>query len=85
MEEQSPEKIYLIRNFPRSTALNTTNDHHGKFLDGWYKSREKDADVEYTRTDVFIDKARKFLFENYHGEKLSLRMIDNFINYLKGN
>ncbi len=53
---EAPEKIYLIRNFSSSTALNTTNDYHGKYLYEWYKSREKDADVEYTRTDVFIEK-----------------------------
>ena len=41
--------------------------------------------TEYIRTDAFIEKACKFLFENYHGEKLSLRMIDNFRKYLKEN
>ena len=61
---EAPEKIYLIRNFPNSTALNTTNDHHGKFRNEWYKSREKDADVEYTRTDAFIEKVCKWLKEN---------------------
>lgn len=75
---EAPERIYLIKNFPSSTALNTTNDNHGKFLNEWYKSREKDADIEYTRTDAFIKKACEFLFDNYHGEKLSLRMIENF-------
>ena len=57
----APEKIYLIRNFSSSTALNTTNDNHGKFLNEWYKSREKDADVEYTRIDTFIKKVINFL------------------------
>jgi len=41
-------------------------------------------DIEYTRTDAFIEKTCKFLFENYHGEKLSLRMIEDFKNYMKG-
>ena len=63
---EAPEKIYLIRNFPSPTALNTTNDHHGKFLNEWYKSREKDADVQYTRTDAFIDKACEWLKNNSH-------------------
>lgn len=34
--------------------------------------------------DAFIEKACKFLFENYHGEKLSLRMIDDFRKHMKG-
>jgi len=54
---EAPEKIYLIRNFSTPTALNTTNDHHGKFLNEWYKSREKAADIEYIRKDAFIEKA----------------------------
>lgn len=41
-------------------------------------------DIEYTRTDAFIKKACEYLFENYHGEKLSLRMINDFKNYMKG-
>ena len=43
-----------------------------------------DEDVEYVRKDAFIEKACEFLFENYHGEKLSLRMIEDFKNYIKG-
>ena len=66
---EAPEKIYLIRNFSTSTALNTTNDHHGKFLNEWYKSREKDTDVEYIRTDLFIENICEWLknnIENYY-------------------
>ena len=54
---EAPEKIYLIRNITSSTSLNTTNDYHGKYLHEWYKSREKDVDVEYVRKDAFIEKA----------------------------
>lgn len=57
METEAPEKIYLIRNMPTPTALNTTNDCREKYLQEWYKGREKDADVEYVRTDAFIEKA----------------------------
>ena len=46
--------------------------------------RNNKDDIEYTRTDAFIEKACEFLFENYHGEKLSLRMIEDFKNYMKG-
>ena len=58
---EAPEKIYLIRNFPSSTSLNTTNDYHGKYLHEWYKSREKDVDVEYVRKDAFIERVVNFL------------------------
>jgi hypothetical protein len=94
---EAPEKIYLIRNFSSSTALNTTNDHHGKFLNEWYKSREKDADVEYTRTDAFIERMINFLNYKlddvvvirvpgtiipYHTTKQEL--IDELKKYMKG-
>ena len=92
---EAPEKIYLIRNFTTSTSLNTTNDYRGKYLQEWYKSREKDADVEYIRTDAFIEKALKFLDENFffnnvhHSIESGVfesdeEMFDYFINYVKG-
>ena len=62
---EAPKKIYLIRNFPSSTSLNTTNDHHRKFLHEWYMSREKDADVEYTRTDSLIERAAIWFNNNF--------------------
>ena len=58
---EAPEKIYLIRNFTTSTSLNTTNDCHEKYLQEWYKGREKDTDVEYIRADVVIKKFINFL------------------------
>ena len=61
---EAPEKIYLIRNFPRTTSLNTTDDYHGKYLQEWYTSREKDADIEYIRTDAFIEKTCKWIETN---------------------
>ncbi len=41
------------------------------------------SQIEYVRKDAFIEKASKFLFDNYHGEKLSLKMIENFKKYMK--
>jgi len=61
---EAPEKIYLIRNILTSTSLNTTNDCHEKYLQEWYKGREKDTDIEYTRTDVFIEKACEYISEH---------------------
>jgi len=91
---KAPEKIYLIRNFPSSTALNTTNDNHVKFLHEWYMSREKDADVEYTRTDVLIERAAIWfnMCFNTHDEygvistqfDTEEEMFEDFKNYIKG-
>ena len=73
---EAPEKIYLQQN--------TTTDCYEEWWPEWFEARAKDTDIEYTRTDAFIEKACLYLFENYHGEKLSLRMIENFKKYLKG-
>ena len=87
MEANVPEKIYLIRNISTSTSLNTTNDCHEKYLQEWYKGREKDTDVEYTRTDVFIEKACEWLgpvFKDFAGYYSGVELLDNFKNYMKG-
>ena len=84
---EAPEKIYLIRNFSNSTSLNTTNDYRGKYLQEWYKSREKDADVEYIRTDVVIKKALEWLKKNRKNYSLNSLgeeyFIKDFINYIR--
>lgn len=90
---EAPYKIYLIRNFSSPTALNTTNDHHGNFLNEWYKSREKQADVEYVRTDVFIEKTCDFIkanIDHYIGHYLNdddtyldVSFIEDFKKYME--
>ena len=82
--EEAPEKLYLIRNISTSTSLNTTNDCHDKYLQEWYKGREKDADIEYTRTDAFIEKAYTYLNEKCRRFILTAKDIDDFIKYMKG-
>ena len=79
----APEKIYLIRNLSTPTALNTTNDCHDKYLQEWYKGREKDTDIEYTRTDAFIEKACEFWDKNQRGF-VTYKDIVDFKNYMKG-
>jgi 2-iminoacetate synthase ThiH len=91
---EAPDKIFLIRNISSNTALNTTNDCHNKYLCEWYKSREKDTDVEYTRTDALIEKAcvklKKLMYDNlmFQGRLHRGEVIDNFVedfkNYIKG-
>ena len=85
---KAPEKIYLIRNFTTSTSLNTTNDCCGKYLHEWYKSREKDADVEYIRTDVVIKKVSEFIKERFYFEdswhvKGDISILDKIIGDFK--
>lgn len=86
--EEAPEKIYLIRNISTSTSLNTTNDCHEKYLQEWYKGREKDADIEYTRTDAFIEKAVEYIANNMRCDGFTLqtkvKFIKGFKNYMKG-
>lgn len=81
MEAEAPEKIYLIRNISTSTALNTCNDCHEKYLQEWYKEREKDADVEYTRTDAFVEKAISYIQQHWIW---NTKIIDDFRKYMKG-
>ena len=86
-ENKLPEKIYLIRNISTSTSLNSTNDCHEKYLQEWYKGREKDTDVEFTRTDFFIEKAIKFFvpyIQDNSGGYDRANVIENFRNYMKG-
>ena len=79
----APKKIYLIRNIPSYTSLNTTNDCHEKYLQEWHKSREKDADVEYVRSDVFIEKAKKW-FNSKNGIVITdaKALFEEFIDYI---
>lgn len=85
---KAPEKIYLQEN--------TTTDCYGEFWPEWFEARLKDTDVEYTRTDSFIEKAAEFLY-NYnqkqvlkHGAKATLSCgeytinVDDFRKYMKG-
>jgi len=51
---EAPEKIYLFEN-----PINGTPD------DRWLSSRSSEDDIEYTRTDAFIDKALEWLCNNY--------------------
>lgn len=81
---EAPEKIYLIRNISTPTSLNCTNDYHEKYLQEWYKGREKDSDIEYTRTDAFIKKAENYLRNTCQRFILTEKDIDDFVNYMEG-
>ena len=82
---EAPEKIYLFEN-----PISGTPD------DRWLSKRSDDNDIEYIRTDAFIEKAAQFLY-NYnqkqvlkHGARATLGCgeytinVDEFRKYMKG-
>ena len=50
---EAPEKIYLFEN-----PISNEPDYR------WLSKRSGDEDIEYTRTDVFIEKACNYLFSH---------------------
>ena len=83
---EAPEKIYLQEN--------TTTDCYGEFWSEWFEARAKDSDIEYTRTDAFIEKAceginhllKGYIIRNFHfGDSYNIdKLIKDFKNYMKG-
>lgn len=74
---KAPEKIYLTKNLL------------GELRDGWDAlPSEVFTNIEYTRTDAFIEKACDWLrielvnFEDYIG--MGETFIEDFKNYMKG-
>ena len=53
MKANAPEKIYLFEN-----PISGTPD------DRWLSKRSDDNDIEYTRTDAFIEKACQYIREH---------------------
>lgn len=77
-----PENIYLFEN-----PITETPD------DRWLSKRSDENDIEYTRTDAFIEKACEWLDENWtsfvnyddeDGVVYYLNLTDKFKNYMKG-
>ena len=76
---KAPEKIYLQEN--------TTTDCYDELWPEWFEARAKDADIEYTRTDAFIEKASEWLgpvFKELSGYYSGAELLDDFKNYMKG-
>jgi hypothetical protein len=72
---EAPEKIYLQEN--------TTTDCYGEFWPEWYEARLRDTDVEYTRTDAFIQKACSWLENNLQGIVGGSIYIEDFRKYME--
>ena len=70
---EAPEKLYL--------------DATSKCGNTIFTIKNNDTDIEYTRTDVFINKAADWL-NNFYNEDTHSYLIDEdiekFINYMRG-
>ena len=72
---EAPEKIFLFEN-----PINGTPDNR------WLSKRSDDEDIEYTRTDVFINKTTTWFANRYqaNGSYLNADDIEDFTKYIKG-
>lgn len=83
---EAPEKIYL------QDSMST--DIVGELWPEWFDAKVSDYSIEYTRTDAFIEKAKKWFeecFMNVHRWEISTyefeniqSMIDEFRKYMEG-
>ena len=76
---KAPEKIYMTPSFgePDNVLLASFSKSHLNFH----------RDIEYTRTDVFIEKACEWLepvLKNYAGYYVGKDILEDFKNYMKG-
>jgi len=82
---EAPKKIYItnydIPALPKDEQLS----------ERWHEVRTQDTDIEYTRTDAFIEKAINWLNEHIYdyecepmGEYPRLAMLDDFEKIMKG-
>ncbi len=74
MKANVPEKIYLRHN------------HKGDIGAGWLIFPLTNDDIEYTRTDAFIEKADKFISTFFHPDDTELKkcLLDEFHKHMKG-
>ena len=81
MEANAPEKIYI--HVRANKELGTT----------WHGKKITNGDIEYTRADAFLKKAKLWLTEIHrvcditdeHGYRIDLRELQaRFENYMKG-
>ena len=68
---EAPEKLYLLFNRPYLVDYAKLN------------KRRFEEEVEYTRTDAFIEKARKYIASHFLTPGMD-NEINDFVNYMKG-
>ena len=71
-ENEAPENIYL--------ALNVFGDI---IKDQWQFHRLHDNDIEYIRTDAFIEKAEEFIYSALNDGIMGTANIENFMRLFK--
>ena len=72
--EEAPEKIYI-------------DDFGSELSHDWHTEHCYEKDIEYTRTDAFVEKAVEWLdsvFKANMGYYVGLQAIEDFKNYMKG-
>lgn len=68
--KEAPEKIYI----------HPDNDVMGEVL-----SQKVDKDIEYTRTDAFIEKAKEFIWSHTEGSDYHVNyVLKEFEKFMKG-
>ena len=74
---EAPEKIYI---------LNHTDYSDRRILNA-FTEKENNNDIEYTRTDAFIEKAEEFLYEKLNSGDMEcgdiLKFVSDFKKHLK--
>lgn len=73
---KAPEKIYI-------------DDFGSELSFDWHTEHCYEQDIEYTRTDAFIEKVCKFLDDRIKHDSIdypmaTVHLIDDFKNYMKG-
>lgn len=73
---EMPEKLYV-------------SDYGSEVRYNWHPERLAEKDVEYTRTDAFIEKVCKFLDDRIKHDSIdypmaTVHLINDFKNYMKG-
>lgn len=84
---EAPEKIYL----QVCGDCNANDCKNCKFEDlednvTWCKDKIFDKDIEYTRSDAFVERADKFISSFFHPDDTELKkgILDKFHKYMKG-
>ena len=72
---EAPEKIYMTPSFgePNNVLLASFSKSHLNFH----------RDIEYIRTDAFIEKAVKYIANHFLAPGMN-NEIEDFVNYMKG-
>lgn len=69
---KAPEKIYLEREYPNNGVLPNGLNYISK-----------PTDIEYTRTDAFIEKACEYIKEHMFDYRNESKLIEGFRKYME--